>query len=202
MLSNIKHVVPSAVTAVRLALVPLLFYLVSNGQFLFGGVLFFSLVATDFFDGYLARKLGVSSKFGAYFDATADFVLIFCLFIAFILKGFCAEWVLLVIVAVFAEFMLTSRSLATMYDPIGKYYGSLLFGLIALRFFISGQLFYDTVTMVATVSAAASILSRVAFIFKENQGPLRISGNRKKLQLSLINIAESRRRIPSNTKDN
>jgi phosphatidylglycerophosphate synthase len=192
---------PSAVTAVRLALVPLLVYLINNEQFLFGGMLFLSLVATDFLDGYLARKLGVSSKFSAYFDATADFVLIFCLFAAFIPQGFCAEWVLLIIGAVFVEFILTSRSLVAMYDPIGKYFGSLLFGLIALRFFISGQFFYGAVTVVVPVSAAASILSRVVSIFREHQRLLYLSGKSKKLQLSLIHTAESSGRIALDTKD-
>lgn len=172
-LRSIRSLVPSAVTTVRLALVLPLVYLVSNDLYFLGTILFLFSVSTDFLDGFLARRLSVSSKFGAYFDVTTDFISIFSLFVAFIPKGFCAEWVLLVIAAVFAEFFLTSRYLTKIYDPVGKYYGSLLFGLIGLRFFLSGQLFYDGVTVSVTTFAAASILSRATFIIEKRRDPLR-----------------------------
>jgi phosphatidylglycerophosphate synthase len=164
--SVIDSRVPSAVTAVRLGFVPLLVFLVSNGMLFYGAVLFLFLIFTDFLDGYLARKLGVSSKFGTYFDVTADFTLIFSMFLVFGSMGFCADWVLIVIAAVFAVFMLTSHSSSKIYDPVGKYYGSLLYGTIGLRFILSGQLFYDVVRLGVVVFSAASILSRATFFLK------------------------------------
>ncbi len=133
-----------------------------------GAVLFLFLLFTDFLDGYLARKIGVSSKFGTYFDVTADFALVFCMFLVFGSIGFCADWVLIVITAVFAEFVLTSRSSGKICDPVGKYYGSLLYGAIGLRFVLSGQLFYDAVTVGVVAFSAASILSRATFLLKKH----------------------------------
>jgi len=159
--------VPSAVTAVRLGFVPLLVFLVSNGMLVYGAVLFPFLLFTDFLDGYLARKLGVSSKFGTHFDVTADFILVFSMFLVFGSMGFCADWVLIVIAAVFAGFMLTGRSSSKIYDPVGKYYGSLLYGAIGLRFILSGQVFYDVVTVGVVAFSAASILSRATFLLKK-----------------------------------
>lgn len=160
--------VPSAVTAVRLGFVPLLVFLVSRGMFVYGAALFLVLVFTDALDGYLARKLGVSSKFGAYFDVTADFILVFAMFLSFGSEGFYADWILIVIAAVFTGFLLTSHSSSKIYDPVGKYYGSLLYGVISLRFILSGPLFYDGVTVGVTVFSAASILSRAAFLLKKH----------------------------------
>jgi hypothetical protein len=70
-------------------------------------------------------------------------------------------------VAVFALFVLTSRFSSKIYDPVGKYYGSLLYGAIGLRFILSGQLFYDVVTVGVVVFSAASILSRATFFLKK-----------------------------------
>lgn len=159
--------VPSAITAVRLGFVPLLIFLVGNGIRVYGAALFLFLLFTDFLDGYLARKLGVSSKFGTYFDVTVDFVLVFSMFLAFGSGGFYAEWILILIAAVFAEFMLTSRSSSRVYDPVGKYYGSLLYGAIGSRFLISGPLFYNVVTVGVAAFSAASILSRATFLLKK-----------------------------------
>ena len=160
--------VPSAVTAVRLGFVPPLVFLVGNGMLFYGAVLFLFLLFTDFLDGYLARKLGVSSKFGTYFDVTADFILVFSMFLVFGSAGFCADWVLIVIAAVFAGFVLTSRFSSKIYDPVGKYYGSLLYGTIGLRFIFSGKFFYDVVTVGVVAFSAASILSRATFLLKKN----------------------------------
>lgn len=165
---SINSRLPSAITAVRLSFVPLLVFLVSNGMLFFGAVLFLLLLFTDFLDGYLARKLGVSSKFGAYFDVTADFTLVFCMFLVFGSIGFCANWVLIVIVTVFTEFAFTSHFSSKIYDPVGKYYGSMLYGAIGLRFILSGQLFYDVVTVGVVAVSAASILSRATFLLKKH----------------------------------
>lgn len=129
--------------------------------------MFLFSVSTDFLDGYLARKLDASSRFGAYFDVTTDFIFVLSLFAAFIPKGFCTDWVLFIMAAEFVGFILTSLYFTKIYDPVGKYYGSLLFGVLFLRFFLSGQLFYGIVTVSVTAFAAASILSRTAVILEQ-----------------------------------
>jgi phosphatidylglycerophosphate synthase len=159
--------VPSALTAVRLGFVPLLVFLVGTGMLFYGAALFLFLLFTDFLDGYLARKLGVSSKFGTYFDVTTDFTLVFALLLAFGSEGFYADWVLILVAAVFAGFMLTSQSSSRAYDPVGKYYGSLLYGAIGLRFIFSGSIFYSVVTVGVAAFSAASILSRATFLLKK-----------------------------------
>lgn len=168
-LRRIRNHVPSAVTALRLALVPPLVFLVSNNLYFLGAGLFLFLLGTDFFDGYLARRFGVSSTFGTYFDVTTDFIFVFSMFAAFIPKGFCADWILIIVAAVFAEFLLTGLYTNKIYDPVGKYYGSLLYGAIGLRFILSGQLFYNVVTVGVAACATASILSRTTYLLKERK---------------------------------
>lgn len=163
---NTKNKVPSAITAFRLACIPLLFLLVTNDLLIFGACLFLVLLGTDFADGLLARRWGVLSKKGTYFDATTDFIFVFSLFVAWMLKGFCPSWVLVVIAGIFVQFVVTSLYSEEIYDPVGKYFGSLLYGAAGLRFILSGQLFYDIVTVGIVISAAASVTSRAIFFIK------------------------------------
>jgi phosphatidylglycerophosphate synthase len=159
--------VPSAITALRLGFVPLLVFLVGNEMLVYGAALFLFLLFTDVLDGYLARKLGASSKFGTYFDVTADFTLIFSMLIVFGSTGFYADWVLILVAAVFAGFVLTGFAYSQVYDPVGKYYGSLLYGAIGLRFIFSGQLFCSGVTIGVVAFSVALILSRANFLLKK-----------------------------------
>jgi len=67
--------VPTALTLLRIVLIPVfvaVFYL-PVGWSHFGSALVFSLAAvTDWLDGYLARRLGQVSAFGAFLDPVAD----------------------------------------------------------------------------------------------------------------------------------
>jgi phosphatidylglycerophosphate synthase len=137
----------------------------------YGAVLFLSLLCTDWLDGYLARRFGLCSRLGTYFDVTTDFIFVFCMFITFNSKGFVPEWVLVLITIVFAQFMITSIYSDKIYDPVGKYYGSLLYGAIGLRFILSGQFFYDVATVGITGFAAATILSRTVTFIKTKRKP-------------------------------
>jgi phosphatidylglycerophosphate synthase len=163
---NTRNKFPSAITAFRLACIPLLFLLVTNDLLFFGACLFLVLLGTDFADGLLARKWGVSSKIGTYFDVTTDFIFVFSLFVAWMLKGFCPSWILIIIGGIFVQFIVTSLYSEEIYDPVGKYFGSLLYGAAGLRFIFSGQLFYDVVTVGIVISAAASVTSRAIFFIK------------------------------------
>ena len=67
--------IPNSLTLSRIALVPVLvlvfYWPFPNHQLVAAGV--FSLAAlTDWFDGYLARRLGQITEFGAFLDPVAD----------------------------------------------------------------------------------------------------------------------------------
>jgi len=67
--------VPNMLTLLRLALIPvfvLLFYLPFKWTNLACAALFTLAAVTDLLDGYLARRLGQTSDFGAFLDPVAD----------------------------------------------------------------------------------------------------------------------------------
>lgn len=70
-----KITTPTLVTLLRIALIPffVLFFYLPVGWSNIAAATVFSLAAiTDWFDGYLARRLGQTSSFGAFLDPVAD----------------------------------------------------------------------------------------------------------------------------------
>ena len=67
--------IPNALTLLRILLVPvlvLIFYLPFQGHLLVAAGVFALAAATDWVDGYLARRLEQSTPFGAFLDPVAD----------------------------------------------------------------------------------------------------------------------------------
>ena len=66
---------PNLLTLLRIVLVPVfaVVYLMPGGAFyLWAGLLFGLAAFTDWLDGYLARKLGQTTRFGTFLDPVAD----------------------------------------------------------------------------------------------------------------------------------
>ncbi len=67
--------IPNALTMLRIMLIPVLvvvFYLPFKNHLLVAAIIFGFAAITDWFDGYLARRLGQMTAFGAFLDPVAD----------------------------------------------------------------------------------------------------------------------------------
>lgn len=67
--------IPNLLTSFRIVLIPvfvLVFYLPFHWSYLASAGIFGIAAITDWFDGYLARKLNQSTPFGAFLDPVAD----------------------------------------------------------------------------------------------------------------------------------
>jgi phosphatidylglycerophosphate synthase len=123
-------------------------------------------MGTDLIDGRIARKLGVNSKFGSYFDSIVDFIFIIFLFGVFTNLGLYSNWLLLIMLLMYFQFIVTNIFLKkATYDPIGKYYGSILYAGIGLTLLFPEHLTYNIVTFGIVNSTLASIISRYYFLF-------------------------------------
>ena len=91
-------------TSLRIALVPAVMGLILlEGDWRHAeaaGALVFALAAaTDFLDGYLARRWGVTSKLGSFLDTTADKLLASGALIALVAVDRTSAWIAMVVVA-------------------------------------------------------------------------------------------------------
>ena len=70
---------PNVLTLIRLGLIPvfiILFYLPSDRSNFYAAIIFIVAALTDLLDGYLARKLKLTTKFGAFLDPVADKIIV------------------------------------------------------------------------------------------------------------------------------
>lgn len=162
-----RQTIPWAITSLRVVALPFFLFSFNQQIRVATHALFLFAVFTDFLDGYVAKKLEATSRLGSYFDVTADFLFVSGMFLTFILEEFYPLWILLLIVFVFVQFMLTSLySKRTVYDPVGKYFGSLMYGGIGLTLLFPEQLVYSIVTIGIVVSTILSLFSRLAYFLR------------------------------------
>lgn len=100
--------VPNAITLARIALVPLLLYVLLGrlpyGQF-WAALVFAVGALTDGVDGYIARRTGQVTAVGKLIDPLADKLLVAAALVALVERGALSSWVVLVILA--REFAIT-----------------------------------------------------------------------------------------------
>ena len=124
---KIKQNIPNAITLLRLIALPHLVYSFNHLTISITFSIFLASILTDVIDGYVSRKLRATSKLGGYLDVIVDFLFITGIYVSFIFNGIYSPWLLLVIVFVFTQFIVSNIILKkTIYDPIGKYFGSIL----------------------------------------------------------------------------
>jgi CDP-diacylglycerol--glycerol-3-phosphate 3-phosphatidyltransferase len=95
--------IPDLLAVLRVVLVPVVMVLVRSGDRLehaYGYAAAFFVIAalTDFFDGYLARKMGTTSNLGAFLDTTADKLLVTGSLLALVSVDRVSIWAALIIV--------------------------------------------------------------------------------------------------------
>ncbi len=91
---------PNQLTALRILLVPVFMFLLlldSPYMKLLGVVVFVFASLTDIYDGYHARKYGLTSRLGAFLDPLADKFLITAAFLIYVWEGYLALWMVMLV---------------------------------------------------------------------------------------------------------
>lgn len=102
--------IPNLVTALRLGCIPVFCWLLFGlDSRLAAGILLGALGASDFVDGYLARRLDQATELGAILDPVADRFMFFAAVISMLVSGDVALW--FGIVALVREFGLSTGTL-------------------------------------------------------------------------------------------
>ena len=152
--------IPSGISSLRIVALPIFLYYYSTNNLLLCVIVFGLSQVTDLIDGYVARKLNVASKAGAYFDAVTDVVFITGIFSAFTLNGYYPAWIMALIIASFGQFIISSHYSQKLYDPLGKYIGSVLYIAIGLTLLLPTPIIFTIVEIGFPIFVVTSFVSR------------------------------------------
>ena len=90
--------ISNIITTIRLILALVFLYLFTQTNLIVEASIIFMIAAvSDFFDGWIARKLKISSKFGEQYDPIADKVLTLSAFVAFAIENIIPMWCVIII---------------------------------------------------------------------------------------------------------
>ena len=95
---------PNLISLARLLAVPFAVYLILEGTFVAAFWLFVAAGITDAIDGFLAKRLGMTSTLGSFLDPLADKALLVSVYVALGHGGHLATW--LVILVVFRDVLI------------------------------------------------------------------------------------------------
>jgi CDP-diacylglycerol---glycerol-3-phosphate 3-phosphatidyltransferase len=167
----------AAGSATRIVLTPVVMWLVLNGEGegaeLVAAALFCVAAATDWVDGRLARRWGVTSKLGSFLDTTADKLLVSGVLIALLEDGRASTWIVALIIGRELIIMglrgvIASEGEIMAPSMLGRLKTSIQFLAIALAVLRPGEpiggLFLDEWVMLA--AAAITVASAVDYLMR------------------------------------
>jgi CDP-diacylglycerol--glycerol-3-phosphate 3-phosphatidyltransferase len=167
----------AAGTATRIVLTPVVMWLVLNGEGagteVLAALLFCVAAATDWVDGRLARRWGVTSKIGSFLDTTADKLLVSGVLIALLAADRASTWIVALIIGRELVLMglrgvIASEGEVMAPSMLGKLKTSVQFLAIALAILRPGEpvggLFIDEWAMLA--AAVVTVASGVDYLMR------------------------------------
>ncbi|SCG84856.1 CDP-alcohol phosphatidyltransferase family protein [Methanobacterium congolense] len=161
-----RSFIPSGISSTRFLIAPVFVFTFFKGLYSLSIIIFAFACFTDFLDGYVARKMVVTSNAGAYMDVAADFVIIMACFSAYVFVGWYDPLVLLLIITMFSLFIATSGLETPVYDPVGKYLGAFLMGMVVISLLLP-QTFVRHILMISLIIfCLSSIVSRLFFFYR------------------------------------
>lgn len=161
-MSSPKILLPWSLSLGRVGLAPVVVWAIQEYRLTLALILILIAVLSDLLDGYLARKLKATTPQGAYLDVGADFILLLACFGAFAQNGLYG-WLPAVMVLMFAQFVLTSRGGRLVYDPVGKYYGAVLYGVALLSLALPDEVLCQGLYLGVLMLSGVSLSSRFMF---------------------------------------
>jgi CDP-diacylglycerol---glycerol-3-phosphate 3-phosphatidyltransferase len=167
----------AAGSATRIVLTPVVMWLVLNEQGdtgeLVAVVLFCVAAATDWIDGRLARRWGVTTKLGSFLDTTADKLLVSGVLLALVGAGRVSTWIAAIIigrelVVMALRGVIAAEGEVMAPSMLGKLKTSIQFLAIALAIVRPGDpvagLYIDEWAMLA--AAAITVASALDYILR------------------------------------
>ena len=167
----------NALTASRMLLLPVLVCAIVLNQGYLAVAAMALVIISDLLDGRVSRRLGQTSYFGATFDSTIDFALIYSLFITFYAAGRLATYQFAIIyLAMLTTFMMQIGNMASRQSEgivksrTGKLTGAVQYGfllfLVVSEVLPKTALLLDIKTVFFAVLAVLIVLSSIGAVLR------------------------------------
>ena len=107
--SQLTRYIPNALTLLRIACIPLfvLIYVLTEEWHWVAGLLFGFAAATDWLDGFIARRWNLHSRFGAFLDPVADKLIVITALVLLV-GTFASIWITLPAIVICARELFVS----------------------------------------------------------------------------------------------
>ena len=162
-----KSQIANIITGFRALSTPLIFTFIASSGVNYAIIIYIVALVSDVLDGFVARKLSITSEFGALFDACADFLLVTTGVLGCIILNLTDFWVLGVIWLMFGQFIL-GYGKRVVYDPSGKAFG--VFSILSVHVILIGPPFaVALIEYIILFLACGSFISRQLYL---RQSPL------------------------------
>jgi CDP-diacylglycerol--glycerol-3-phosphate 3-phosphatidyltransferase len=156
----------AAGTGLRILLAPVAMALLLHGDDTAAAIVFMVAAATDWIDGRLARRWGVTTRLGAFLDTTADKLLVSTALIGLVAVDRASPWIALIILAREFAILGLRAALASGRRPLetsmlGKWKATVQFVAIALAMLrpdvlIGGEYLDEWALLIAAIVTAWS----------------------------------------------
>jgi cardiolipin synthase len=93
------RVIPNIITLGRILLVPVIVWAIASGQMTIAFALFAIAGLSDAVDGFLAKRLNMTSEIGALLDPLADKALLVSIYVALGIWGAIPRWLVILVVS-------------------------------------------------------------------------------------------------------
>ncbi len=91
--------IPNLLTVARFCLVPVVVYMIGQGQWTLAFAVFVIAGLTDAVDGFIARKFDQRTVLGAYLDPLADKALLVSIYVTLAVGGVIPSWLAILVVS-------------------------------------------------------------------------------------------------------
>ncbi|UWF77600.1 MULTISPECIES: CDP-alcohol phosphatidyltransferase family protein [Microbacterium] len=154
--------IPNAITLLRLLLIAPAFVLIVRGELPGLALALLALFGTtDWVDGFLARRLGQTSAFGALFDPVADRLGVGALVLALVIGGHLPAWVVLVIAGVDVTLLIVSVATRLRVTPASSRLGKLRTAILMVGLVLVGVGLLPALDAVGTVGLVVTSVGAV-----------------------------------------
>lgn len=168
---------PNALSLIRIALVPLLIFLLlvpNQDHAIYAAGLFVILVLSDWMDGFIARRFKAITTFGKYIDPLADKVLVISALIALVeLRAVSSVPVMIIVAREFAvtafRLVAVKKDLVIAADVLGKWKTAvqmLATGMLIMRWPYGEAVLWISV-LLTVISGADYIVRAWKPVFKD-----------------------------------